>query len=188
MSKHLILISSFTLLLLCACTIETPYKNEIDEDARRGDMEAMANRDMGYNTDKKAAAEPEDTFDNVHWPSPGEYWEAEYQRGLGFLHGDPQAQNDAEAYNIFSSAVRNGRHVGAMYELARCYLNGVGTKKNLEEAYYWMSIAAAQEHPEAIRQMKIMDGYISQETKQKATQRADEYLGKNIQVPSGLPK
>lgn len=177
------------LLVLWGCAFDYPFESEVDEDARRGDAEAMANRNMGYIPDEQAKIEPVDSLDNVHWISPDEYFEAEYQLGLSYLKGDGVPKDHPKAFDKFSYVSRNYYwQESANYELARCYLKGIGTKKNLEEAYYWMTIAAAKDHPEAIHQKKIMDGYISRETREKATQRAEEYFQKNARLPVILPE
>lgn len=183
------LLASLLLLLFWGCAYDIPFESEVDEDARRGDMEAMANRNMGYIPDQNSVTELADTLDNVHWITPAEWWEAEYQLGLVYLHGDGYPKDYTEAFNKFSNVSYHASwHLNANYELARCYLNGTGTKKNLEEAYYWIIIAAEKGHPEAIRQKKIMDGYIGPEIKREATQRADEYFGKNAKLPGALPE
>ncbi len=188
MTRTLKLLVSLLLLFFWGCANDVPFESEVDKDARRGDSEAIANRNMGYVPDAEEKIKPADNMDDVHWVTPDEYFEGQYQLGLAYLHGDGYPQDDTEAFNKFNSASTYYWHINANYELARCYLNGTGTRKNLEEAYYWMSIAAAKEHPEAIRQKKIMDGYISQETKQKATQRAEEYFQKNARLPVTLPE
>ncbi|CAB4474467.1 unnamed protein product [Rhizophagus irregularis] len=54
-----------------------------------------------------------------------------------------------ECINSLEQLVENGDKE-AMYNLAKCYENGEGTKKNLEKAFHWYQKAAEKDHVAAI--------------------------------------
>jgi len=47
--------------------------------------------------------------------------------------------NDKKQYIDYLNKSKEGIDMEAMYNLAACYLDGVGVKKNYVEAYYWVT-------------------------------------------------
>lgn len=60
-----------------------------------------------------------------------------------------QAGNAEMAFQQYMVAARDYGHPEAQFEVARCYQNGMGVKKNEENAVVWYTKAAEQECPEA---------------------------------------
>lgn len=61
--------------------------------------------------------------------------------------------NNGEAMRYFEKAARAGHPDGQVW-LASCYLYGIGTKENKEEARTWLEKAAAQHEENAIRLLR----------------------------------
>lgn len=165
------------ILVICACSLEEVYETEMDKDARRGDMEALANKGMGYREDNRIeAASPESLHALSHNRMPVDY-DRIYQEGIQYAAGNGVAKNPTKAFYSFKHAAESGNHAAAQYELARCYKNGTGVKKNLEEAYYWMCVSSANGYLEAERGKEIMDAIVNSQIKQRVATR----LGENKQ-------
>lgn len=69
-----------------------------------------------------------------------------------------QRKDYTRAVSLWERASIDG-HVNSQYNLAYCYSNGLGVKKNIETAKYWWGKAAAQGHKEA----KEALAYLNQE-------------------------
>lgn len=67
--------------------------------------------------------------------------EAKAKVGLCYLNGEGVEQNDAQAFFWFSRS--NDRYYGH-YNLAQCYLKGIGTKKDLNKAVIYLEKAVAE--------------------------------------------
>jgi hypothetical protein len=58
-----------------------------------------------------------------------------------YLRGDGVVQNVAEAFRLFQKAAEQG-HTGARIMLGSLYAEGIGTKRDLEAAYVWLTAAS----------------------------------------------
>ena len=54
--------------------------------------------------------------------------------GIYFANGYVSEVDEEEAFKWFKKAATNEDYAGAMYNLATCYENGIGTEENAEEA------------------------------------------------------
>lgn len=175
MMKLMIAIAmTISVLTFAGCMLEDRYESEVDKDARWGDAEARANQNMGYREAPSTGIQFPDTLQFVAKPTLQDRYEDMYQHGLQYASGEGVAPDAAKAFQCFLEASARGWHAKAQYELAKCYKNGKGTKKNLEEAYYWMSLAAQQGNQDAVRECASMQGYVSDKIQARVRQRIRE--------------
>jgi TPR repeat protein len=73
--------------------------------------------------------------------------DSEYDLGRIF-QTSPRRHNDERALDYLTRAANQG-HVGAEFQLGRIHEKGIGTPKNLTEAFRWFRAAAEQGHAEA---------------------------------------
>lgn len=59
-------------------------------------------------------------------------------------------ENTGEAGNWYHNAANNG-NAEAQYQLGVMYLEGISVMENADKALEWISIAASQRHPEAVK-------------------------------------
>jgi len=156
---------------MLGCVIADRYESEVDKDARWGDAEARANQNMGYREAPSTGVQFPDTlkaFPDVNLKAK---YEQIYQQGLAYATGEGASQDANKAFKCFLEAADRGRHANAAYELGKCYKSGKGTKKNLEEAYYWMNISAMLGNQEAERESIAMKGYLSDKAQTRVMTR-----------------
>jgi hypothetical protein len=76
--------------------------------------------------------------------------DAQYNLGVMYYQGAGIPQNYQEAFKLYSQAAQKG-HALAQYNLGLMYLAGNGMPKDPIKAYMWLSLAAAQKVPEAVK-------------------------------------
>lgn len=77
--------------------------------------------------------------------------------GLLYLNGTGVNTNYAEAMHWVKKAAEQG-DASAQNVIGYIYHQGLGTSPNREEARFWYELAVAQELPEAIQNLAILDG------------------------------
>jgi uncharacterized protein len=92
--------------------------------------------------------------------------DAQYNLGVMYYQGTGITQNYPEALKLYSQAAQKG-HTLAQYNLGLMYLAGNSAPKDLVKAYMWLSLAAAQKVPEAVKNRDYL------ETKMAPAQLAD---------------
>ena len=86
--------------------------------------------------------------------------DAQYNLGVMYYQGVGITQNYPEAFKLYSQAAQKG-HALAQYNLGLMYLAGNSVPKDQVKAYMWLSLAAAQKVPEAIKNRDYLDTKIS---------------------------
>jgi len=170
------------LIALLSCAIDDRYESEVDKDARWGDAEARANQNMGYREAPSTGMQFPDTLKALPVVNLKEKYEQLYQQGLSYAKGEGVPEDASKAFKCFLEAAEVGRHANAAYELAKCYKSGKGTKKNLEEAYYWMNMSAMLGNQEAERETIAMKGYLSDKAQARVMARIQE-MESNLSQP-----
>jgi uncharacterized protein len=92
--------------------------------------------------------------------------DAQYNLGVMCYQGAGITQNYPEAFKLYSQAAQKG-HALAQYNLGLMYLTGNSTPKDPVKAYMWLSLAASQKVPEAVKNRDYL------ETKMPPSQLAD---------------
>ena len=76
--------------------------------------------------------------------------DAQYNLGVMYYQGAGITQNYPEALKLYSRAAQKG-HALAQYNLGLMYLQGNSVPKDTVKAYMWLSLAAGQKVPEAVK-------------------------------------
>jgi TPR repeat protein len=76
--------------------------------------------------------------------------DAQYNLGVMYYRGTGITQNYPEALKLYSQAAQRG-HTLAQYNLGLMYLAGNSVPKDSVKAYMWLSLAAGQKVPEAVK-------------------------------------
>ena len=76
--------------------------------------------------------------------------DAQYNLGVMYYQGAGIPQNYQEAFKLYSQAAQKG-HALAQYNLGLMYLAGNSVPKDSVKAYMWLSLAAGQKVPEAVK-------------------------------------
>jgi hypothetical protein len=76
--------------------------------------------------------------------------DAQYNLGVMYYQGAGITQNYPEALKLYSQAAQKG-HALAQYNLGLMYLQGNSVPKDPVKAYVWLSLAAGQKVPEAVK-------------------------------------
>ena len=83
-------------------------------------------------------------------------------------------QNYPEAFKLYSQAAQKG-HALAQYNLGLMYLAGNGIPKDLVKAYMWLSLAAAQKVPEAVKNRDYLEAKMSPSQLAEARKLANDW-------------
>jgi uncharacterized protein len=96
---------------------------------------------------------PQSQAEAIKWFSKAAlqgFADAQYNLGVMYYQGAGIPQNYPEAFKLYSQAAQKG-HALAQYNLGLMYLQGNSVPKDPVKAYMWLSLAAGQEVPEAIK-------------------------------------
>lgn len=100
---------------------------------------------------------------------------AQFNLGLTYIQGEGVTADPARAARWFREAAQHG-HVLAQYNLGLLLHEGKGVERNPQEAYFWVKVAALQGDEYAERNLAAMGTGLSAALKQKADNRAAEWM------------
>jgi TPR repeat protein len=103
-----------------------------------------------------------------------------YQLGIFEQH----LSNYETAVTNFRKSIEKGNNVDAQYELGKCYLNGLGVKRDNVEAYKWFQKAAEQEHIQAMTELGLL--YLNDTSGKKDDKESAKWFLKAAEL--GNPK
>ncbi len=70
-----------------------------------------------------------------------------------YMYGITYKQSFSHAYAYLRKIANEPNFYDCQFDLARCYLNGWGTEKDIEQAKHWFEVAAMNGHPKAREQL-----------------------------------
>lgn len=82
--------------------------------------------------------------------------DAQYNLGVMYYQGAGVKQSYAEAFRLYSESAEKG-YALAQYNLGLMYLQGTGIPKDQVKAYMYLSLAAGQKVPEAVKNRDYLD-------------------------------
>jgi uncharacterized protein len=100
--------------------------------------------------------------------------DAQYNLGVMYYQGAGITQNYPEAFKLYSQAAQKG-HALAEYNLGLMYLAGNSVPKDPVKAYMWLSLAAAQKVPEAVKNRDYLDTKMSPAQLEDARKLASDW-------------
>lgn len=100
---------------------------------------------------------------------------ARCELGLMYTQGQGVQKNRAQARVLFIQAAEGGEPF-AQTNLGHLYERGLGVPKDLVQAYKWYEIAAASNHPAAVRRRSKLSGHLTLAQRKLALQDASEWL------------
>lgn len=115
---------------------------------------------------------------------------ADYKIGTNYSFGLGFPQMDALAAEVFTASAKNG-DVDSYAALGNMYARGIHFKKDYEEAYKWLKLAADSDHPTAMFELSkfYIEGYGIPKDEQKSMSlliRASELGEPSAQFLLGL--
>jgi TPR repeat protein len=90
-----------------------------------------------------------------------------------YLRGEGVAQNAIEAFRLFQLAADQG-HTGARIMLGSMYAEGIGTKRDLEAAYMWLSAASLAGDQRGRDRLSALEASLTPSQVSEARERAQQ--------------
>jgi uncharacterized protein len=124
--------------------------------AQKGYAKAQHNLGIMYYTGQGMPQNPSEALNWFNKAASQGLADAQYNLGVMNYKGEGITQNYPEAFKLYSQAAQKG-HALAQYNLGLMYLAGNSIPKDSVKAYMWLSLAAGQKVPEAVKNRDYLD-------------------------------